>query len=259
MAASLCCEGRRVFVCVPKPRDPRCCDHDVQTESLWASTSGGTKSGGRSVGPTAGSCRRPRHGRCAFEASGTCERPWPPCSSYDDKDSSACRLIISPPAMTTGLFTRLREAGADDSRCFGSRSSRHYLRWNSHNRHTRRNIGDHKGIRADDHIVAKGYTSQYPSADPDSDIAANFRAVDRVIAIAHGRQLHDREIRTDLLSSDRSAKTMMNKYAGAACLLREERQGLHRGTEQRQEMTKGSVAKIKNGSILRKKCHDPDK
>ena len=42
-----------------------------------------------------------------LEASGTCERPWPPCSSYDDKDSSACRLIISPPVMTTGLFTRL--------------------------------------------------------------------------------------------------------------------------------------------------------
>ena len=115
MAASLSCEARRIFVCVPEPRDPRCSDHAVQTESLWAGTSSGTKSGGRSVGPTAGSCRRPRHGRCAFVASGTCERPWPPCSSYDDKDSSACRLIISPLDMMTGLFTRLRGAGADES------------------------------------------------------------------------------------------------------------------------------------------------
>ena len=49
---------------------------------------------------------------------------------------------------------------------FDSWSSRHYLRWNSHDCRARGDIGDYNRIRADDYVIANGYTSQYPAPIP---------------------------------------------------------------------------------------------
>ena len=96
------------------PRAP--CPHSPippsQTKTFWHPNRWAKVAGGPS-GPPPGTSPRPPHAPSPFKPSVPSPRPPPPFRFFDDKDSSACRLIISPPVMTTGSFTRLRGAGAE--------------------------------------------------------------------------------------------------------------------------------------------------